>query len=527
MDIVPGAQGVWVGWQRGNTTGVLRAEIGIDKAGNHFIQTLPMTLPVMTPPPFQGVDRRIKIHSTLQSMSFIFQPFPQGKDETIAEKVAAILVYEDHARFPAATLNSPPCGNGQYTAPHSTNTVVSPIGTTIQTLQPLHAIPPYSLALAIISSSDGRTRSRVHLDLSAKQWNPKGHYPIKGIRGDVTTLVVSQGAERGQLGLCAVVDQYRSQQLGVVKKLDELALLIVQRIYNLAANEIDMDQLFLVSRVQIALFSVFKNDDDDDDDARLALATDILRLNEASELVDRCAIFEDDGSIAFDLDPCSPLLILLHPTLRSLCLRILSQLHQLSTFLSTLDRPILQPENKVLPASNTRDPMATVVAREQIRDIPLRQGVDVEQWGRALESFTMSPAPDQTDIDQSLIQLSITPLCPHLPALLKILHTSSTLFTSEYFQNQNQNQNQRVMYDAIDWSILHDRGGGGGDENKEVVVVCDRCGWQTEALTKSATTTTTTTTTTTISPWAEWKSQAEENCICGGTWVRKQVEMED
>lgn len=87
-------------------------------------------------------------------------------------------------------------------------------------MQPLHAIPPYSLALAIISSSDGRTRSRVHLDLSAKQWNPKGHYPIKGIRGDVTTLVVSQGAERGQLGLCAVVDQYRSQQLGVVKKLD-------------------------------------------------------------------------------------------------------------------------------------------------------------------------------------------------------------------------------------------------------------------------------------------------------------------
>lgn len=238
-----------------------------------------------------------------------------------------------------------------------------------------------------------------------------------------------------------------------------------------------MDQLFLVSRVQIALFSVFKNDDggDDDNDARLALATDILRLNEASELVDRCAIFEDDGSIAFDLgellsflnrrtdshpfpwlrfdmapccsfrlgnrrhrasharshlgpcvhrmarriprfthdrqvpnltsspfvtepvklfflqsDPCSPLLILLHPTLRSLCLRILSQLHQLSTFLSTLDRPILQPENKVLPASNTRDPMATVVAREQIRDIPLRQGVDVEQWGRALESCKIS-----------------------------------------------------------------------------------------------------------------------------------------
>lgn len=55
-----------------------------------------MTLPVMTPPPFQGVDRRIKIHGTLQSMSFIFQPFHQAKDETVAEKVAAVLVYEDH-----------------------------------------------------------------------------------------------------------------------------------------------------------------------------------------------------------------------------------------------------------------------------------------------------------------------------------------------------------------------------------------------------------------------------------------------
>lgn len=86
----------------------------------------------------------------------------------------------------------------------------------------------------------------------------------------------------------------------------ELTRLIVQRIYDLAANEIDMDQLFLVSRVQIALFSVFKNGDGDD--ARLALATDILRLNEASELVDRCATFDDDGSIAFDLDSIWPLI---------------------------------------------------------------------------------------------------------------------------------------------------------------------------------------------------------------------------
>lgn len=35
LDLVPGVRGVWVGWERGNTSGVLRAEIGVDKAGNH------------------------------------------------------------------------------------------------------------------------------------------------------------------------------------------------------------------------------------------------------------------------------------------------------------------------------------------------------------------------------------------------------------------------------------------------------------------------------------------------------------
>lgn len=70
------------------------------------VQTVPMALPVVTPPPFQGVDRRMKIHCTLQSMSFICQPF-QGKDETIAEKVAAVLVYEDHGEC---------VGSGQHLA---------------------------------------------------------------------------------------------------------------------------------------------------------------------------------------------------------------------------------------------------------------------------------------------------------------------------------------------------------------------------------------------------------------------------
>ncbi|EAL19938.1 hypothetical protein CNBF2650 [Cryptococcus deneoformans B-3501A] len=602
----------------------------------------------MTPPAFDGVGKRTRIHSTLQSMSFISTP---AKDEAAAESVAAVLVYEDHVFTPPESIRrtrletatfqrrliqlapgfSEISGGDTelnsmwewYAAPQSTNTVLSPVNTTIQALQPLHSIPPHSLALAVISSPDG-TRSRVHLDLAAKHWNPTGHHPIKGIRGDFPSLVVSQGAERGQLGLCAVVDQYRSH-LGPVNKLDEQPLLgelpqsasdtekyaacaatsiilaerqdtnwsdvihaleailpassrgefiplVLQRIYDLAAKEIHIDQLHLVSRVQIALFSAFK-------DARLALATDIFRLNEASELVDRCATFQDDGSITFDLDsiwplitvfdwaigviaramreailvgasaewqgsddslmidPCSPLLLLLHPILRSLVLRLLSQFHQLSIFLSTLERPILQPESKTLPASNTRDPMATVVAREQIRDIPLRQGVDVEQWGRALESLTTTS--EQKDIDKSLIELSLTPLQPQIPTLINILHTSSNLFTSEYFQlDASAGSSTSLAYDAIDWSVLQEHGhrddddggdddGEAGDKDKMTVVVCDRCGWRTEALTMSVPAASGIKThETTISPWMEWKKQSEANCICGGTWVRKQVEIE-
>lgn len=75
--------------------------------------------------------------------------------------------------------------------------------------------------------------------------------------------------------------------------------------------------------------------------------------------------------------------------------------------------------------------------------------------------------------------------------------------------------------------------GESGGKNIMTVVVCDRCGWRTEALTKSASASALAsasgvkTDETALSPWAEWKKQSEENCTCGGTWVRKHVEVED
>lgn len=158
-------------------------------------------------------------------------------------------------------------------------------------------------------------------------------------------------------------------------------------------------------------------------------------------------------------------------------------------------------------------------------------------WKLISIGIPVTTTPDQKDVDKSLIELSLTPLRPQIPTLLKILHTSSNLFTSEYFQLHTSSSSSN--YDAIDWSVLQGRGGNyddadaddgeSGGKNIMTVVVCDRCGWRTEALTKSASASASGVKTDemALSPWAEWKKQSEENCMCGGTWVRKHVEVED
>lgn len=86
------------------------------------------------------------------------------------------------------------------------------------------------------------------------------------------------------------------------------------------------------------------------------------------------------------------LLLVLHPLLRSRLLRLLAQLSAFRDFVSALDVPILQPESRFAPGGTSRDPRATILARERIRDlgegvgvgVGAGVGVGVGLWGRSL-----------------------------------------------------------------------------------------------------------------------------------------------
>jgi hypothetical protein len=64
---------------------------------------------------------------------------------------------------------------------------------------------------------------------------------------------------------------------------------------------------------------------------------------------------------------------------------LLAAIHAFSGFVLALEDPILQPESRLGGIARQRDPRATVVAKDRVRDLGLAQGVEVMAWGRALE----------------------------------------------------------------------------------------------------------------------------------------------
>ncbi|WVQ74420.1 hypothetical protein IAR50_004021 [Cryptococcus sp. DSM 104548] len=489
-----------------------------------------------------------------------------------------------------------------FTAPEPSQSVCSPTGTTILSLHLLPSLPPYSITLTIISTPTGL--SRVHLDLASAQWSTLSDYRLGGLQRDDLVLLPSQGVERGHLGLCAIVGR-ESLQLGAVRTLNEQPPIgdhkpehlsreesqaisaatsiilaerqgsdwsdvvraltaivssssqssfindLLRRIYSLSEEESAIDQMDLLCRVQVALFSAFK-------DSRLRLAADILRLYAASELLDNCATFEEDGSITFDLDsiwplisvldwclflisnsmrqslilratssnhsappqdllhhPHTPILILFHPTLRRLVLRVLSQLNQLVLFLATLGRPILQPEHGGMGSARRRDPMATIVAREMAGDLAGKWGVDLEGWGKTLEKMDEFGEDHLPSVETSLTSLFVTPIQEHLPAFLEALYDSSLLFTSAaavHFRDAP------MEFDALEWTLLSPLWNGEDKGTRKRIVQCNRCASRTEALARSSRVQGPPT-----SPWGRWKEASTVHCFCGGTWIRSEV----
>ncbi|WVW79438.1 hypothetical protein I302_101407 [Kwoniella bestiolae CBS 10118] len=632
--LIPNNTGIWVGWEdEVGERGVGRVEVGRDKFGKIYLQCIPMpTLPRVEKIPF--AENGEEYREELQSVVFVslhhedstgfkkekingMQVDGDGdgsnkKDEKDVERVGAVLIFNDTSFTSSSSacrtriqvhsferreielaqgFNDISSGNGEMvsswdwsTVPRPVHHYASPTNTSILALHPLSSLPPYSLALAIISQPSGL--SLIHLNLLADQWTTVGDpIDLDELRGEVDLgLVVSQGVSRGQSGLVAVIGKEAAPALVVVPRLDgqptlaepstesslavdaatsiilaekdgvdwsdvmrsaigatgvgkrkDLIAEISEQTYKLSMDQVDIDELGLLLRVQIALFSLT-------DDPRLDLASDILRLKEASNLVDRCAIFEEDGKITFDLDSIWPLIglmewsinhistsmrelillgaqmeysasddidleqpsstiILLQLGYRQLVIKLLSQLNTLIGFLDRLDRPILQPESKVLPAPLKRDAMATIIARDRIRDVAYANGVDLMQWGKALEGLSTRDIPQDT-LNNCLYTLSLVPLKDHLPKIIENLPNSSDLFLSNTSTSQ--------VYDSITYLPL--------SSSSDSRVKCERCEGMTEEL-GSLSVMGGNSGRGDISPWLGWK-EGFKRCLCGGNWVR-------
>jgi hypothetical protein len=69
-----------------------------------------------------------------------------------------------------------------------------------------------------------------------------------------------------------------------------------------------------------------------------------------------------------------------------LIIRLHSQLNAFTHFVLSIDRPIAHPGADVSLGGMT-DPRATMLAKANVVDVLGKEGVDLSQWGKAIESL--------------------------------------------------------------------------------------------------------------------------------------------
>nr|XP_019009879.1 uncharacterized protein I206_05440 [Kwoniella pini CBS 10737]OCF48660.1 hypothetical protein I206_05440 [Kwoniella pini CBS 10737] len=523
----------------------------------------------------------------------------QSNSPTTSRTRIQVHSFERREVESAQGFNEIASGNGDTTTSWDWSTVprplqqfVSSIDTTIIAMHPLLAVTDRTTALALVSQPAGL--SLAHLDLKADQWTTIGEpIDLGELRGEVELdLAISQGTARGQLGLAAVLGREAAPVLLVIPRLEGQPTLaasgeksslaidaassiilaerdgmdwsdviratigltgvakrknmihdICDKIYTFAAEESEIDELNLLLKVQVALFS-------STNDVRLELASNILRLKEATNVIDKCAIFKD-GKITFDLDSIWPIigilewsidfisnsmresillgaqiqmelspnlnhplssLILIHPKLRRIVIRILSQLYQFINFIENLNKPILQPENKNSNETLKRDAMSTIVARDKIKDISYKEGLDIINWGKNLEKVSLD-FKEEIFKNENLFDLSIKSIKDkdnnneeeNLIKFIELLPNSSELFLSI----KQSHLSIKSKFDSISYLPLL--------SELNLTIRCSRCKEFTEELPSLFN----------InmigekSPWIKWKSNFKNNCLCGGNWEKE------
>jgi len=206
----------------------------------------------------------------------------------------------------------------------------------------------------------------------------------------------------------------------------------------------------------------------------------------------------------------SRVLYMLHPHIRPLILRLFAQVRAYSTFILSLQRPILSPESRFFPSPRLRDPRATILAQDQAQDLGIREGLEIELWGKALELLPLASDPDSgTSFVESLLKLSLEPIKFFVLPALAALPDPSSLFLAQPGEEQ---------YDAITFQPLPPMLGDGAGFR------CIRCGRRTLALQASGGMGGTRPVLEALEAergaWTSWRMAREEGCACGGGWTR-------
>jgi hypothetical protein len=104
------------------------------------------------------------------------------------------------------------------------------------------------------------------------------------------------------------------------------------------------------------------------------------------ELHENCKLLQVTRSSTETAAIPTRLLYLVHPTLRSLVIRLHSQLNAFTHFVLSIDRPITHPGADMSLGVMT-DPRATMLAKANVVDVLGKEGVDLVEWGKTIEAL--------------------------------------------------------------------------------------------------------------------------------------------
>lgn len=182
--------------------------------------------------------------------------------------------------------------------------------------------------------------------------------------------------------------------------------------------------------------------------------------------------------------------------IRDIVIQLLAQITAFIAFVLDVKRPILPPRTLLNGGQvQNRDNDATMQAKDRVRGMAARQGIDIAKWGKALIALHSNSALQEDTKVDGFLQLRLSISTEALGKILQSLPDPSSLFMVE--------RNDTQLYDRMTFKPLP----------KALGSRCDRCKgytvcWNGFAQPAGP------------SVWEQWKELQRMTCGCGGAWVR-------